>query len=61
MLDTTEARADYVENESASKPIFNGTRLEYIFRKAVRHPSARFGRPRKYEKEVRDGIIIEGH
>jgi len=59
MPDTTGAKADYIDDGSQPKPIFSETRPEYIYRKAVTHPSARFGRPRKYEKEVRDGMIIE--
>ena len=59
MPDTTGAKADYIDDGSQPKPIFSETRPEYIYRKAVTHPSARFGRPRKYEKEVRDAMIIE--
>jgi predicted acyl esterase len=59
MPDTSGAKADYVEDASTPKPIFSETRPDYIFRKAVTHPSARFGRPRKYEKEIRDGMSIE--
>src|SRR5271155_547615 len=59
MPDSTGAKADYVEDASAPQPIFSETRPDYIFRKAVTHPSARFGRPREYEKEVRDEMSIE--
>lgn len=59
MPDSTGAKTDYVENESAPKPTFSTTRPEYIYRKAVTHPALRFGRPRKYEKEIKDGMIIE--
>ena len=59
MPDTTGAKADYIEDESAPRPTFSETRPEYIYRKAVTHPSARFGRPRKYVKEVSDGMVIE--
>ena len=59
MPDTSGAKADYVEDESAPKPIFSTTRPEYIYRKAVTHPAVRFGRPRKYEKQIADGMVIE--
>jgi len=59
MPDSTGAKADYVEDESAPKPTFSTSRPEYIYRKAVTHPAVRFGRPRNYEKEVKDGMSIE--
>lgn len=59
MPDTTGAKADYIEDESAPKPTFSETRPEYIYRKAVTHPAVRFGRPREYVKEVKDGMTIE--
>lgn len=59
MPDTTGAKADYVEDESAPKPTFSETRPEYIFRKAVTHPSTQFGRPRQYDEQFRDGMCIE--
>jgi len=59
MTDTSGAKADYVEDANAPKPTFSETRPEYIYRKAVTHPAIRFGRPRKYEIESKDGMIIE--
>jgi len=59
MPDSTGAKADYVEDDSAPKQTFSETRPDYIFRKAVTHPSARFGRPRKYEKKISEGMSIE--
>ena len=59
MPDSTGAKADYVEDASAPQPTFSETRPDYIYRKAVTHPSARFGRPRKYEKQISDGMSIE--
>jgi len=59
MPDTTGAKADYIEDEAAPKPTFSETRPEYIFRKAVTHPAVRFGRPGRYEKQIKDGMRIE--